>query len=173
MSRYLIVVDMQNDFITGALGSSEAQAIVPNVVEKVKNFGGRVVFTRDSHGSDYMDTEEGRNLPVMHCVEGTHGWEICDELKQYAGVVLNKPSFGARRLGEILAAAEYSEHIEEITFVGLCTDICVISNAMLVKAFVPESKIIVDASCCAGVSPESHKTALEAMKACQIEIINE
>ena len=166
--KYLIVVDMQNDFTTGALGSSHAAGIIPKVLEKVKSFEGKVIFTRDTHGTDYMDSQEGRKLPVVHCVKGTNGWEICDALKAYAKTVVDKITFGSMELPMILTS--YGEPVEEITLCGLCTDICVISNAMILKAAFPEVKITVDASCCAGVTMESHRTALEAMSAVQIEI---
>lgn len=174
MQDILIVVDMQNDFIDGALGTAEAEAIVPNVVEKVKSFPGKVWFTRDTHQDYYMETQEGHNLPVPHCIEGTEGWEICDGLKPLIqGEIFDKPAFGSVELGQMLHLENDKEAIQTITLVGLCTDICVISNAMLIKAFLPEVKIVVDASCCAGVTPESHKNALEAMKVCQIEVVND
>ena len=166
--KYLVVVDMQNDFTTGSLGSDHAAAIIPNVVEKVKSFDGRVIFTRDTHGADYMDTQEGKKLPVMHCVKDTAGWQICDELKPYVENVVDKITFGSVELPHILRAS--GDNIEEIELCGLCTDICVISNAMILKAAFPEAKLTVDASCCAGVTQESHKTALDAMKAVQIEV---
>lgn len=172
MQDILIVVDMQNDFVSGALGSADAQAIVPNVVEKVKGFDGRVIFTRDTHPENYMDTQEGHNLPVPHCIKGTEGWEICPELLSLCKEVIDKPTFGSAKLGELLAAADKAEPISSITLVGLCTDICVISNAMLVKAFLPEVPVMVDAACCAGVTPDSHKNALAAMLPCQIKVIN-
>jgi len=162
--KYLIVVDMQNDFITGTLGSKLAEAIVPNVVEKVKNFDGKVIFTRDTHFADYMQTQEGKNLPVEHCIKDTDGWQICDELKPYANEVVDKITFGSVDLPKMIADAD------EIELCGLCTDICVISNAMILKATFPEVKITVDSKCCAGVSVESHNTALNAMKAVQIEV---
>ena len=166
--RYLIVVDMQNDFITGTLGSKHAEEIVTNVAEKVKNFDGRVIFTRDTHFGDYMQTQEGKKLPVEHCIKNTQGWQICDELKPYVNEVVDKVTFGSVELPKILK--DYGEEINEIELCGLCTDICVISNAMILKASFPETQITVDGSCCAGVSVESHNTALEAMKAVQIEI---
>ena len=166
--KYLIVVDMQNDFITGSLGSKLAEMIVPNVVEKVKNYEGTVIFTRDTHFSDYMDTQEGKNLPVKHCIKDTTGWEICNELKPYANKVIDKITFGSVDLPNVIK--EYGEEIEEIELCGLCTDICVISNAMILKATFPEVKIVVDGNCCAGVTVESHQTALNAMKAVQIEV---
>ncbi len=166
--KYLIVVDMQNDFITGSLGSEFAKAIVPNVVEKVKNFDGKVIFTRDTHFADYMQTLEGINLPVEHCIKDTDGWQICNELKPYVNEIVDKITFGSVELPEILC--NYDEEIEKIELCGLCTDICVISNAMILKATFPEVKISVDSKCCAGVSVESHNTALDAMKAVQIEV---
>ena len=167
--KLLIVVDMQNDFISGALGSKLAEAIVPNVVEKVKNYEGTVIFTRDTHFSDYMKTQEGKNLPVQHCIKDTTGWEICNELKPYANKVIDKITFGSVDLPNMIK--EYGEEIEEIELCGLCTDICVISNAMILKATFPEVKIVVDSNCCAGVTEESHQTALNAMKAVQIDVI--
>ena len=161
----LIVIDMQNDFIDGALGTPEAEAIVPNVVDKVKNFNGLVLATRDTHGGDYLQTQEGRMLPVEHCIRGTFGWEIREEIAELLeSGPIDKPTFGSETLGKVLKEFH-------ITLVGLCTDICVISNAMLLKAFLPEVPIIVDSLCCAGVTPESHELALEAMKACQIKVI--
>ena len=169
----LIIVDMQNDFIDGALGTPEAVAIVPKVMVKMMNFDGLVLATRDTHGEDYLETQEGKNLPVVHCIKGTHGWEIKDEIQQLLiSQPIDKPTFGSEALGKVLKDLNNDvEPIDSITLVGLCTDICVISNAMLLKAFLPEVPIMVDASCCAGVTPESHERALEAMKACQIEII--
>ena len=169
----LVVVDMQNDFIDGALGTSEAVAIVPKVMVKMMNFDGLVLATRDTHGEDYLERQEGKKLPVVHCIKGTHGWEIKDEIQQLLiSQPIDKPTFGSEALGKVLKDLNNDvEPIDSITLVGLCTDICVISNAMLLKAFLPEVPIMVDASCCAGVTPESHERALEAMKACQIEII--
>jgi len=168
--KFLIVVDMQVDFITGSLGSKMAEAIVPYVCEKVKNFDGKIIFTRDTHAEDYPETQEGRKLPVMHCIKDTDGWQICDELREYAVCCVDKVTFGSVELADLIRS--YGEEIEEIELVGLCTDICVISNAMLLKAAFPEVQIVVDASCCAGVSEKSHNTALDAMKAVQIEVIN-
>lgn len=176
----LVVVDMQNDFIDGALGTAEAVSIVPAVAKKIKNHDGRVLFTRDTHAENYLETQEGKNLPVVHCVKGTPGWEIRAELDALRKEEpLDKPTFGSTDLGLILKAqddelkAQGKAGIESVTLVGLCTDICVISNALLVKAFLPEVPVIVDASCCAGVTPQSHKNALEAMKMCQIQIEGE
>ncbi len=174
MQNILIVVDMQNDFIDGALGTAEAVAILPKVEKKIKEFQGKVIFTRDTHEENYMDTQEGHKLPVPHCIRGTKGWEIREELEAMrTGEVLDKVTFGSKELGGMLQEMNEAEPIESITLVGLCTDICVISNALLTKAFLPEVRLIVDAACCAGVTPTSHKNALEAMKMCQIEIENE
>ena len=169
----LVVVDMQNDFIDGTLGTPEAVAIVPKVMVKMMNFDGLVLATRDTHGEDYLEKQEGKKLPVVHCIKETHGWEIKDEIQQLLiSQPIDKPTFGSEALGKVLKDLNNDvEPIDSITLVGLCTDICVISNAMLLKAFLPEVPIMVDASCCAGVTPESHERALEAMKACQIEII--
>ena len=166
--RYLIVVDMQVDFITGSLGSPMAEAIVPRVVDKVASFDGRVIFTRDTHGPDYLQTLEGRNLPVEHCIRGTEGWQICAPLRPYAKEVVDKSTFGSMALPRLLLDA--GEPVEKIQLCGLCTDICVISNAMILKAAFPEVPISVDKSCCAGVTAERHNTALSAMEAVQIDI---
>jgi len=174
MNDILIVVDMQNDFIDGALGTKEALAIVPAVLEKIKGFEGRVIFTRDTHFDNYMDTQEGKNLPVPHCIKGSEGWQIraeLDALRKEEAV--DKPSFGSVELSTMLARENAEKPIGSVTFIGLCTDICVISNAMLIKAAMPEVPVTVDAACCAGVSPASHNNALEAMKMCQIRIINQ
>lgn len=174
MKNYLIVVDMQNDFIDGALGTPEAVAIVEKVAGKIRDFDGEVIFTRDTHQPDYLDTQEGKMLPVVHCVEGSEGWHIRDGLEAIRpAMVLDKPTFGSAELGAVMAEREWDEGVGEITLIGLCTDICVISNALLLKAFLPEVPIRVDASCCAGVTPESHRNALAAMKMCQIIIDNE
>ena len=167
--NFLIVVDMQVDFITGSLGSELAKAIVPNVVEKVRNFKGKVIFTRDTHFEDYLNTQEGRNLPVAHCVKDSDGWQICEELKPYAKTVIDKITFGSIELPNFIKS--FGEPIEKIELCGLCTDICVISNAFILKASFPEVPISVDAYCSAGVTKESHDNALNAMKAIQIEII--
>lgn len=169
--KILIVVDMQNDFIDGALGTPEAVKIVPYVKERIQNFDGKVLFTRDTHFPDYPDTQEGKNLPVPHCIKGTSGWEIRPELDALRITEpIDKLTFGSAELPAILAQ---EKNIEEITFIGLCTDICVISNVMITKAFFPEIPLTVDAKGCAGVTPESHQNALTAMKMCQITVINE
>ncbi len=167
--RYLIVVDMQVDFITGSLGSKDAKAIVPAVVNKVKNFAGRVIFTRDTHFDNYLQTQEGTKLPVVHCIKDTAGWQICDELKPYVKTVVDKETFASMDLPRIIK--DFGENIEKIELCGLCTDICVISNAMILKAAFPETPVEVDADCCAGVNKERHNTALDAMRAVQIEIL--
>lgn len=174
MQNILLVIDMQNDFIDGALGTPEAVTIVDKVAEKIKNFPGRVLFTRDTHEENYMETQEGGNLPVPHCIRDSQGWQIREELEKLrTEPAVDKPTFGSRTLGELLLQLDQEEKIGSITLVGLCTDICVISNALLAKAFLPEVPIRVDAACCAGVTPESHKTALSAMKMCQIQVENE
>lgn len=174
MRDILIVVDMQNDFVDGALGTAEAVAIVPKVVDKIKNFSGQVLYTRDTHGPDYMQTQEGKNLPVPHCLIGTDGWQLCPDVAALCGgcEIIDKPTFGSAELGMLLQRMHAEDPIESITLIGLCTDICVISNALLIKAFLPEVKIIVDAACCAGVTPESHRNALLAMQICQISVEN-
>ena len=173
MQNILIVVDMQNDFIDGALGTKEAVAIVPNVIETIKGFEGTILYTKDTHFDDYMDTQEGKNLPVPHCIKGTDGWNLAEDIEAVKcpqDKVFEKMTFGSKELGDYLQRLAIEEDIEEITLVGLCTDICVISNALLVKAYLPEVPVAVLQYCCAGVTPESHKNALEAMKMCQIEV---
>ena len=169
MRKVLVVVDMQNDFIDGALGTQEVQAMLPRMVEKLADAraeGTALVFTMDTHGADYLATQEGKKLPVEHCIRGTAGWQIADILQPFVRgtQIVEKPAFGAADLPVLLA--DY----DEIELVGLCTDICVISNALLLKAFYPEKPISVDASCCAGVTPESHATALAAVRMCQVEV---
>ena len=171
MQNILIVVDMQNDFIDGALGTPEAVSIVPIVKDVILAHKGRVIFTKDTHSPDYLLTQEGKNLPVLHCIKGLYGWEIADSLKEYAKEVIEKPTFGSVALAEQLKKENETNPIEKITLVGLCTDICVISNALLLKATFPEVEIEVISSACAGVTPESHENALNAMKMCQIKII--
>ncbi len=172
MKHYLVVVDMQNDFISMALGTPEAVEIVGRVREKIEAFSGEVIFTRDTHGEDYMATREGRFLPVPHCIKGSVGWQIEDSLSiEGALAVIDKPTFGSTELVALLVKENAIHGVASVTFVGLCTDICVISNAMAVKAALPEVDIFVDGACCAGVSPESHARALEAMKVCQIEVL--
>lgn len=166
--KTLIVVDMQNDFIDGALGTKEAQAIVPNVKKKIKEYksrGDEIIFTRDTHEANYLDTNEGKHLPVEHCIYGTHGWEIANGLEVENCWYVNKPTFGW---------THWNKHdFNEVEIIGLCTDICIVSNALILKAMFPEINITVDASCCAGVTPESHNAALTTMKMCQINVIGE
>ena len=168
MKKTLIVVDMQKDFIDGALGSKEAVAIVENVKKKIvfyKENGHEIIFTRDTHQENYMETNEGKHLPVPHCIEGTDGWQIADGLEVEGAIYINKPNFG------YVNWKEYA--LEEVEMVGLCTDICVVSNALILKATFPEINVTVDASCCAGVTPDSHKAALTTMKMCQVEVVGE
>ena len=172
MQDVLVVVDMQNDFIDGALGTKEAVAIVPKVEEKIRNFNGTVLFTRDTHENWYLETQEGKKLPVPHCIRDTEGWQIRRELDILRKTEpVDKETFGSTYLADDLVAMNIDDEIKSITFVGLCTDICVISNALLVKAALPEVPIIVDAACCAGVTPESHENALKAMEMCQVEVV--
>ena len=173
--KYLIVVDMQNDFINGSLGTKEAEAILPKVVEKVKNYNGTVIYTKDTHKADYRNTQEGKNLPVEHCIEGSNGWLLAPELEELSvgHQVFYKPTFGSVELANYLVEQAKENEIEEIELCGLCTDICVISNAFVIKANLPEVLISIDASCCAGVTPESHFNALSAMKMCQVTVRNE
>ena len=178
MENILIVVDMQNDFVDGVLGSPEAVAILPAVAEKITNHKGKIIFTRDTHTPDYMDTREGKYLPVPHCIKDTKGWEIhpvvWSALPEGADVsVIDKPTFGSVALATALEGLHQDAPISQITLIGVCTDICVISNAMLIKATLPEVDVVIDAACCAGVTPESHNIALNAMKACQIVVENE
>lgn len=171
---YLIVVDMQKDFVNGALGTKEAEAIVSKVLKKVKEFKGRVIFTKDTHFEDYLSTSEGKLLPVEHCIKGTRGWQLIEELEAYCAennsMVYEKNTFGCKELARDMAAQQAEEPIASIELIGLCTDICVVSNALLLKAFLPEVPIAVDAACCAGVTPLKHDAALETMRSCQILI---
>ena len=174
MEKILIVVDMQKDFVDGSLGTEEAQAIVPAVKDKIENFEGDIIFTKDTHEEDYLNTQEGQNLPVKHCIRGTDGWELQSDLNDYAlknhCLIFDKPTFGSTSLAGCVSGIARMAPIDQIEIVGLCTDICVISNAILLKTALPDTEIIVDASCCAGVTPQSHQNALEAMKMCQITI---
>ena len=174
MQNILLVIDMQNDFIDGALGTPEALAILPRVREKIAAFDGKVFYTRDTHESEYLSTREGKHLPVPHCLRGTKGWEISSALQglRCDGIV-DKPTFGLLDLLSLLREEDKKDPIVGITLIGVCTDICVISNAMLCKAAFTEADVSVDASCCAGVTQESHKNALSAMRACQIVIEND
>lgn len=173
MRKLLVVVDMQKDFIDGSLGTKEAEGIVALVAEEIGKYREEDVFaTRDTHTEDYLETQEGKRLPVVHCVKGTDGWEIDKRVKEALGgaEIVDKPAFGSRKLAEKIAGIAEEEEIE-VTLIGLCTDICVVSNALLIKAYLPEVPIRVVASCCAGVTPESHAAALATMKMCQIEIV--
>ena len=166
MKKTLIVIDMQNDFIDMALGTEEAKAIVPNVKKKISEYannGDEIIFTRDTHGKNYLDTPEGKKLPVPHCIKGTKGWELADGIYVDGYEIIDKPNFGTQRWNEFL--------FECVEIVGLCTDICVVSNAIIIKTMFPNAKISVDSSCCAGVTPQTHNAALEVMKMCQIDII--
>lgn len=171
MKKLLVVVDMQNDFVTGTLGTKEAEAIVGNVEKKVRLYEEQkqeIVFTRDTHEKDYLHTQEGRKLPVIHCIRGTDGWEIIPQLQSYTKgrKIFDKPSFGSTELARYIQVGNY----DQAEFIGVCTDICVISNALLTKAYSPELPVLTDAQCCAGVTPESHDSALCTMKMCQIDV---
>ena len=174
----LVVIDMQHDFVDGTLGSPEAQAIVDNVRQKIASFDGPVIFTRDTHDTNYLESQEGQHLPVPHCVKDTAGWQIMDGLVEaaeerntiYPHMIIDKPNFGSFELVTRLQGMHTAEPLESITLVGLCTDICVVSNAILLKTGLPEVPIRVDSKCCAGVTPESHEAALATMKMCQCVI---
>lgn len=174
MKNVLIVVDMQKDFVDGALGTKEAVAIVDNVVAKIKEFDGDVIATYDTHGENYMDTQEGKKLPVPHCIMGTDGWKldkkVQEALDEKGFTEVYKPTFGSVDLVEMIR--KYDVENTQIQLIGLCTDICVVSNALLLKANFPEMNISVDAACCAGVTPEKHLAALETMSSCQIDVLN-
>ena len=173
MKNILIVVDMQKDFVDGVLGSKEAQMIVPSVCEKIKNFDGDIIVTFDTHGENYMETSEGANLPVPHCIKGTDGHALDAEVKKALSgkeyVVIEKPTFGSVKLPELLRE-KYDMSDVSLEFIGLCTDICVVSNVLLCKANFPEIPMFVDSACCAGVTPEKHEAALETMRSCQIKV---
>ena len=174
MKKFLIVVDMQKDFVDGALGSKEAVAIVPAAVKKIKEFRGDILVTFDTHFDNYMETAEGRKLPVPHCIRDTDGWQLNKDIaaaledKDY--IPVEKLTFGSVDLPELIRAAFDGDAVS-IELIGLCTDICVVSNALILKANFPEAQIAVDAKCCAGVTPEKHEAALETMRSCQIDII--
>lgn len=174
MKRFLVAVDLQKDFVDGALGTNEAQAIVPNAVKKIKSFDGKIFVTFDTHSENYLSTAEGKKLPVTHCVKGTDGWQLNEDIqkaldgKDYISV--EKPTFGSVDLPKLIEKEANGEEFE-IELIGLCTDICVVSNALLLKANFPEAPIAVDSSCCAGVTPQAHKSALDTMKSCQIDIL--
>ena len=170
--KYLIVVDMQNDVTYDALGTQEAQAIVDRVVQKVQNFSGKVIYTLDTHQPDYMETQEGKMLPVPHCIKDTHGWQLIDPLlslqKQNNNLVFEKGTFGSVDLAQYIVNQYKQGNVESVELIGVCTDICVISNALLIKAYLPELQIYVDSACCAGVTTEKHNAAIETLKSCQI-----
>lgn len=172
MSRVLLVIDMQKDFVDGSLGTSEACRIVPAVIEKVSSFDGKVIFTRDTHQANYLETQEGKFLPVEHCIEGTPGWELIPELDAFRVEkgcdVYDKPTFGSVDLARDLTEMYLNGEVDSVELIGLCTDICVVSNAFMIKAFMPELPVSVDPACCAGVTPEKHDAALETMRSCQI-----
>lgn len=166
MKKTLIVVDMQNDFIDMALGTKEAVAIVPNVIEKIRQYkenGDEIIFTRDTHFENYLETTEGKKLPVEHCIKGTKGWQIADGLYVEGCKIIDKPNFGWPNWK--------NEDLQEVEIIGLCTDICVVSNALIIKAAFPDASVKVDKNCCAGVTPETHNAALKTMEMCQIEIV--
>lgn len=166
MKKTLIVVDMQNDFINMALGTAEAAAILPKVKAKIAEYaqnGYEIIYTRDTHGENYLNTHEGKKLPVPHCIKGTKGWEIAEDLYVDGCKIIDKPNFGWHNWKE--------ENLEDVEIIGLCTDICVVSNALIIKASFPDANLTVDKSCCAGVTPESHNAALKTMEMCQINVI--
>lgn len=174
--KYLIVVDMQKDFIDGSLGTAEAQAIVGKAAERIRACraaGYRVIVTLDTHEGSYLNTAEGKKLPVVHCVRRTEGWQLNPEIREAVGdgMMVEKPTFGSIRLPEILRKETEPGETLRIELMGLCTDICVVSNALLLKAYFPEAEIAVRADCCAGVTPEKHRAALETMRSCQIDIL--
>ena len=175
-NKYLIVIDMQNDFVDGALGTPEAQAIADAVVEEAKSFDGTVAFTLDTHGEDYLSSQEGANLPVLHCIKGTPGWQLIPALDSVAhertARIFEKPTFGSTDLAAWLQAENATNPIESIELVGVCTDICVVSNALLIKAVLPEVPLVVDAALCAGVTPAAHEAALATMCSCQVQVLN-
>lgn len=169
--KCLVVIDVQNDFVTGSLGTAEAVEMLPRLLEKMGSFEGAILMTQDTHGADYLSTQEGRMLPVEHCIEGTEGWRFPAEveaLRESRGArVYEKPTFGSTRLVSELKRLYDGAELESVELVGLCTDICVISNALMIKAAMPELPVYVDPACCAGVTPEKHEAALEVMRSCQ------
>lgn len=174
MYKKLIMIDIQNDFVTGVLGTKEAQQMLPRLMEKAGSFQGEILMTQDTHFENYLETQEGKLLPVSHCIKGTKGWELVPELEelrqQRKAKVYQKSCFGSIRLAEDLKAAYEEGQLDGVELAGLCTDICVVSNALLIKAFLPEIPVIVDAGCCAGVTVEKHMAALEVMRSCQVII---
>lgn len=176
-NRYLIVIDMQNDFVDGALGTPEAKAIAPAVVDAARAFDGTILFTLDTHEDNYLETQEGKNLPVPHCIRGTQGWQLIPglaELQRERGArVFEKPTFGSTELASYLEQEHERTPIDSIEIIGVCTDICVVSNALLIKATLPEVPLCVDARLCAGVTPDAHEAALATMRSCQAEVLND
>ena len=174
MKKILVVVDIQNDFVDGALGSKEAAAIIGNACNKIRSFDGDIYVTLDTHSEDYMNTQEGKKLPVPHCIKGTEGWKLNSEiekaLKDKSCTLIEKPTFGSHKLAEIIKE-KYKDDELSVELIGICTDICVISNALTIRALNTECEITVDFSCCAGVSPEAHNAALLVMKSCLINVI--
>lgn len=172
--KYLIVVDMQKDFVTGVLGTVEARRILPAVTAKVREFDGRVIFTRDTHRDNYLETQEGKYLPVPHCIQGSEGWQLMDPLEEIRTAqnltVYDKVTFGCPELARDLVRINEEEPVTSIELIGVCTDICVVSNALVIKAHLPEVPVYVDPACCAGVTPEAHEAALNTMRSCQIQI---
>lgn len=173
MEKFLVVVDMQNDFINGALGTQQAQSIVDNVVNKINCFDGKIIATYDTHSADYLFTSEGKNLPVEHCIKGTYGFELNEKvenaLRNKGYVRVEKSTFGCLELPKIISESAKNDDIS-IEFVGVCTDICVISNALIVKAAFPTAEISADSNCCAGVTPQLHQAAFDIMRSCQIKV---
>lgn len=173
MKKALVIIDMQNDFIDGALGTDEAKKIVPKVIEFIEKWNDPIFITKDTHGEDYLDTPEGKKLPVKHCIQGTQGWELNEKVqealnkKEFHKFEYHKPTFGSIDLMDDLVRFGF----DEIVFFGLCTDICVVSNVLMAKAFLPNTKIEVKADCCAGVTQETHEAALKTMQMCQVDII--
>lgn len=175
--RFLIVVDMQKDFVDGSLGSKEAVAIVPNAVKKINDFDGTVICTYDTHSENYMETSEGKKLPIIHCVENTDGWQLNSEIQEAVNaknyISLHKITFGSKDLPSLIKslAGDVNDSELDICLIGLCTDICVVSNALYLKANFPEASISVDSACCAGVSIATHNAALDTMRCCQIDVV--
>lgn len=176
-NRFLVVIDVQNDFVTGALGTKEAEAVIPSIVEKVRNFKGNILFTQDTHSEKYLSTQEGKILPIEHCIEHTNGWKLVPQLedlqKERGSIIYRKDKFGSLELAADSERIYQKGKMSALELIGLCTDVCVLYNALLLKTYLPEIPIAVDASCCAGTTPDRHRMALETMKSCQIRITNE
>lgn len=173
--KLLIVIDMQNDFVTGCLGTPEARAIVPKVKKKIEEWDGDLIYTRDTHDEDYLNTPEGKKLPIPHCIENTDGWQIVDDILRNSRTeeIINKDTFGFLNWTLYLYDDEGNRYYDEIYLIGLDSDICVVTNALILKTMYPGAEIIVDASCCAGTTPQAHRAAMEVMKSCQITVIGE